>query len=470
MTGGKKRRRLVLLLMMLICVVGMGMSAHAELESPRLTRAKAGLSKVTLKWQSVPAAKGYYVYTVKKDGSLKQRAKVKGAGKTTITITRLKNNVTFSFCVAAYRGAEVSEPSNIRKATPSVGNPGKVKQARVKSISNKRVYLAWDTNPKADGYQIMMLNESTGAYEQIKAVPRDVGNCMISNLKNGTTYYFKIRAFLKKGRAYGYGPMTATLVGRPLSYSTLRKTSQVHPYYYKAKMNYAVTVDGVKIPAGKTVTVTDLGTSTSKITYDSKTLKIPTASFTPESFVVKPSAAYSPEVAENFVNIRGYQSPTDYLVWINTYTQQLYVFRGSQYNWKYVKHTPCCTGKIEKPTRLGVWQLYAGSKKPVVFFTTVSGKAIQGGFWGIRTGGGGYIHSWLYNITDIVDFDWEEERIRALTVPESSLPTTLAQGKHMQWNGENFSYPSSSGCMRVTIAFAKWLYDNVPESTTNVIY
>ena len=61
MTGGKKRRRLVLLLMMLICVVGMGMSAHAELESPRLTRAKAGLSKVTLKWQSVPAAKGYYV-------------------------------------------------------------------------------------------------------------------------------------------------------------------------------------------------------------------------------------------------------------------------------------------------------------------------------------------------------------------------------------------------------------------------
>ena len=69
MTGGKKRRRLGFLLLMLICVLGMGVSARAELESPRLTRAKAGLSKVALKWQTVSGAKGYYVYTVNKDSS-----------------------------------------------------------------------------------------------------------------------------------------------------------------------------------------------------------------------------------------------------------------------------------------------------------------------------------------------------------------------------------------------------------------
>jgi len=470
MTGVAKRRRLVCLVLMLICVLGMGLSARADLGATRLKKAKAGLSKVTLKWEKVSGAKGYYVFYEKNDGTLKKAAAVKGANKTSVTVTKLKNNVTYKFCVAAYNGAEMGEYSNFKEATPTVGNPGKVRQARVLRISNKRVYLAWDTNPKAAGYQIMMLDEATGAYKEIKRLSKETKTVMISNLKNGTTYYFKIRAFMRKGRAIGYGPMTPALMGRPVSYSTLRKTAQVHPYYYKATMNGAVTVDGVKIPAGKTITVTDLGSSKSKITYRNQTHKIPTASFTLTEFIVKPSAAYSAEVAENFVNIRGYQSPTRYLLWINTYTQHLYVFEGSQYNWKYVKSTPCCTGKIEKPTQLGVSQVFTGTKRPVVFFTTVSGKAIQGGFWGMRVGGGGYIHSWLYNITNIVDFDWSEERIRRVTVPESSLPTTLAQGKSMQWNGENFSYPSSSGCIRVTIAFAKWLYDNIPESTTNVTY
>ena len=454
-------------MLMLLCVVCMGLTSHAAPGEVTLTKAKAGLSKVTLTWKKAAGAKGYYVYYEKDNGSLKKIATVRNGNKTKITITKLKNNVTYKFCVAAFSGSSTGPVSNVKKATPTVGNPGKLKEVRVLRISSKRVYLRWSTNTKASGYQVFMLNESTGEYELVKNVAKTKNMCMISNLKNGKTYYFKVRAYLKKGGAYGYGRMSATLVGRPVSYATMRKTASVHPYYYKAKMNYAVSSGGVNIPSGASVTVTDLGSSKSKVTYKSQTVKVPTASLTLEDFIVKPSAAPTNEVAENFVNIKGYQSETNYLIWINTYSQHMYVFQGSQYNWKCVKVSPCCTGKLEKPTPLGVSQVH--NKKDVVFFTTVSGTAIQGGFWGLRISGG-YIHSWLYNITSIVDFDWKTEEIKKVLVPPTQLNADGTGSGVMKWNAENYSRPASSGCIRVPIAFARWMYENVPLDTTNVTH
>ena len=470
-----KKMWLAALMLMVMCVLGMGMTAQAQPGNTKITKAKAGDRKVTLKWKKASGADGYYIYYEKSNGDLKKIATVRGGGKTSATVTKLKNNVTYIFHIAAYAGSQTGEPSAGKQAMPTIGSPGKLKDVSVVRTSHKRVYLRWALNEKASGYQVFILNQQTGAYELIKNVSKTKNACMIGNLKNGQTYYFRVRGFLKKKGQIGYGPMSKVLVGRPVSYSTLRQTAQVHPYWYNAKMKRAVTVDGVTIPSGASITVTDLGSSKSKIIYKKNdSLKIPTDSFevkADNAFIVKPSAAYSPEVAENFVNTKGYESATSYLLWISTYTQHLYVFQGKQYEWKFVKSTPCCTGKFEKPTPLGVSQVVTGSKKPVVFFTMVGDTAVQGGFWGMRVAGG-YIHSWLYNITNIVRLDWSEDppKIKEITVPVSSLPTTLSQGTSMQWNKENFSYPSSSGCVRVTISFAKWLYDTIPGSTTNVTY
>lgn len=67
------------------------------------------------------------------------------------------------------------------------------------------------------------------------------------------------------------------------------------------------------------------------------------------------SWSYSPEEAELFVNTMGLGSGTGSLVWINTYTQTMYMFNGSAGSWKCVLSSKCSTGKAASPTPTGVY-------------------------------------------------------------------------------------------------------------------
>lgn len=53
---------------------------------------------------------------------------------------------------------------------------------------------------------------------------------------------------------------------------------------------------------------------------------------------------------ESFVNLNGYSSKTDYLVWVNKERQRLTVFLGVQGNWRAVCTFPVATGKNKTPT------------------------------------------------------------------------------------------------------------------------
>lgn len=63
---------------------------------------------------------------------------------------------------------------------------------------------------------------------------------------------------------------------------------------------------------------------------------------------------YSAKEAEFFVNDRGLSSSTGTLVWINTFTQTMYMFNGSAGNWHCVLASKCSTGKAASPTPTGV--------------------------------------------------------------------------------------------------------------------
>lgn len=58
--------------------------------------------------------------------------------------------------------------------------------------------------------------------------------------------------------------------------------------------------------------------------------------------------------AEFFVNAKNISSSTNRLVWVNTYTQTLYMFEGSRGNWHCVLYDKCSTGKAASPTPTGV--------------------------------------------------------------------------------------------------------------------
>ncbi len=53
---------------------------------------------------------------------------------------------------------------------------------------------------------------------------------------------------------------------------------------------------------------------------------------------------YSQEFAEDFVNMAGFKSDTNYLFWTNAGSQVLYIFKGSAGNWKLFKQFEISTG------------------------------------------------------------------------------------------------------------------------------
>ncbi len=133
---------------------------------------------------------------------------------------------------------------------------------------------------------------------------------------------------------------------------------------------------------------------------------------------------YSRLSANYFINDKGYSSKTGYLVWISTYTQRVYIMKGSKGKWKCIDDWDCATGKPSSPTPTGTNHIKAIHKK-------------------VR----------LRN-----DVNWWS--------PFSS------------WNslhgcvGDSLvlARPASGGCVRNPDIKAKWMYDNLPIGTTVIVY
>lgn len=76
--------------------------------------------------------------------------------------------------------------------------------------------------------------------------------------------------------------------------------------------------------------------------------------------IKKPSGDYATNAYENgvtptlYVNQTGYGSPTGYLIWISLYSQRVYVFQGSAWNWTLVQDWQCGSGKAKTPTPTGM--------------------------------------------------------------------------------------------------------------------
>lgn len=143
---------------------------------------------------------------------------------------------------------------------------------------------------------------------------------------------------------------------------------------------------------------------------------------------------YANGLKESYINGKGYSSKTKYLVWVSRQNQKVYVFSGSKQNWKLIKTFICGTGKDSTPTPTGVtyityrekgWNHDTYSCKPVVRFYPNTGYAF---------------HSRLY---------------------------------YPNYNGlkdKRIGFPISAGCVRMLDTDITYLYKNIPNNSTVVIY
>lgn len=141
---------------------------------------------------------------------------------------------------------------------------------------------------------------------------------------------------------------------------------------------------------------------------------------------------YSREIAEGFVNAKGYDSATRYLIWVSLKTQTVNVYEGSQGSWSLIRSMPCASGKNATPTCKGefaiqkkLWEWDFGTykvKNVTVFY-------------------GGYaFHSRIYNrsYTEMLD--------------------------------DAIGYPASDGCLRMLDEDCRYIMDEMPYGTRVVVY
>ena len=173
------------------------------LNAGKITSAENGNGQVTLKWNQVSGADGYYVYRKEYGGSYKQIAVVKGEKNVSYTDkdTALTSSTVYVYAVRPYCGDTMGAFTGRCNTYLSTGV--------ITSLSHtgNAIAVKWDAIDGAEGYYVYR-KEYGGTYKQIAKVE---GHDTLtysdpsSSFKSGTTYVYAIRGYNGGSRGWFAG-------------------------------------------------------------------------------------------------------------------------------------------------------------------------------------------------------------------------------------------------------------------------
>jgi len=389
-----------------------------------------------------------------------------------VTLQGLSQDTTYRFAVAAVSGSTVGPISSLVSVHPIVVTLSKP-TLTLKSVSSGKVTLSWNKVTNATRYYVYRKVKG-GSYKKVKTVTGT--GVTLSGLTNGTTYYFKVRPVrVVDGKAYK-GTASAAVKATPKASSASTSTSstgsnviagvdygstatwyksviydnitsvdKIHSIYFNATTNKDLTAQlttgtgTVSVPSGTSVLVT-----VKVYTYAKNNIcRLPSGKYVyingadlTYTGTVTSSKDLSSTLKTQFVNKGGYSSDTEYLVWVSLYFQKMYIFKGSQGSWKLLKTFSCATGAYNSPTPAKTTKLWKKAERVEFSSSTY-------GVWA----------TWFTsNIIHSIPY-----------LTESETP-----------NGDGSWYLGqlavSAGCIRLSTADAKYIYDEIPLQTTIVTY
>ena len=184
--------------------------ANNGLNPPALREYKATANSATLSWKPVSGAIGYRVY--RKVGS--NWVKVKTLSGTSFTEKGLAPYSSYQYKVKAYKKKSGKTFWGKASRVQSVTTLPEAPTFKAFSATKDSIRVNWQ-GVKCDGYQLYM-SENGGAYTKVATVKgASVGTYKIKNLKSGTKYTFKLRAYGR--RADTNGVITGTMIKKSKS-------------------------------------------------------------------------------------------------------------------------------------------------------------------------------------------------------------------------------------------------------------
>ena len=354
-------------------------SAGAASNTPgnikKLTAKAVSDTSVQLTWSAASNATSYTVYRINtENGALK---KIGTTSKTTCIVKKLATDTKYTFQVFASRKVKSKTYKNengspLASVSLQMLSPAGVKNLRVGSYGNKTIYLKWNAAKNATGDQVYRYSESKGKFVKIKTTSET--SYQLKNLTAGEQYKFMVRSYRKVGSKIKYGEDSSTLTAKAkkIDVSSIRGRLFTGTLKRDATATVVSTGKKLKLKKGTRIGTETTGSSGTVTAYTSAGVKIKiSGSNLSYGNLYTTTKYYTKAQKEAFVNMKGYDSPTEYLIWVNHYTLNMTIFKGSKGEWKQVRSSPCVVGKYAH-TGVGYAKiLKKGTKygRPIIYFT-----------------------------------------------------------------------------------------------------
>ena len=229
--------------------------------------------------------------------------------------------------------------------------PPKVTNLKAHSGYNS-ITLSWNRVAKADGY-IIYYKRPDKKYYYYRHVPQSSKSLItykIKDLSQYRDYAFRVASYVKN----------PTVTKRKESASVMAHAEPVREMTYVLKISRGGTLDShygpsrsYRVNRGDTIIATKFTSGHYVFPHKDSLFHVAKTRVRSVDPVYTRAWNYGKFSAESFVNDRGISSRTGRLVWISTYTQHAYYFKGSKGKWKLVGDWECSTGKPTAPTPTG---------------------------------------------------------------------------------------------------------------------
>lgn len=167
---------------------------------------KTKQSSISLSWNKVNNATGYVIYQYNETSKSYKAIKViSNKATTTFTQTNLASFTTYKYKILSY--IQVSGSKYNGSLSSQISGRTKLGKVTLRSAigSNTSVKLNWNKASKASGYVIYMSTSKTKGYKKIATTSSKKTSYTKEGLNAGTTYYFKVRAYVKVNKSKQYG-------------------------------------------------------------------------------------------------------------------------------------------------------------------------------------------------------------------------------------------------------------------------
>ncbi|MBR0400310.1 MAG: L,D-transpeptidase [Mogibacterium sp.] len=228
----------------------------------------------------------------------------------------------------------------------------------VAAPGHKSVTVYWKAVEGATGYEIYRSNEKGKNYKLLKKVGAGKTSYRDKTVVEGPSG--------NTGKVYEYKYYVVTVSGDQKSdKSEIEKAGKVRSALYEITFKSSAKLTShdkykksITFKAGQTVYADGFAQGKYQFSYKkgSKTYRFYSMWMrikNPKGHIKK-NAYQNGHTATDYVNQGGYNSKTKWLIWVNIYSQRVYVFKGKKGNWKLVKDWQCGSGTPKTPTSSGM--------------------------------------------------------------------------------------------------------------------